>query len=78
MMIFNKARPVQFLSIVAPIKLFNWSNIEPEVDLGVTSGVIGFRIGFSGRDIFSVYLWCWWQGTKIERLNIMSKLWLIV
>ena len=39
--------------------------------------VIGFRSGFSGRDISSVYLWCWWQGTKVERLDSTSKLWLI-
>ena len=34
--------------------------------------VIGLRSGFSGHDIFSVYLWCWWQGTKtgwIARVN---------
>ena len=35
-----------------------------------------FRSGFRRRDISSVYLWCWWQGTKIERLNSMRKLWL--
>ena len=26
---------------------------------------------------FQFYLWCWWQWTKIKRLNSMSKLWLI-
>ena len=39
--------------------------------------IISFRSGFSGCDISSVYLWCWWQGTKIEQLNSISKLWLI-
>ena len=37
---------------------------------------IGFRIGFSRREICSVYLWCWGQWTKIERRNSMIKLWL--
>ena len=37
---------------------------------------IGFRNGFRRRDISSVYLWCWWQGAKIKRLNSMRKLWL--
>ena len=38
--------------------------------------VIGFRSGFSRREITSVYLWCWWQRTKIERRNNMRKIWL--
>ena len=38
--------------------------------------IIGFRSGFSRREISSVYLWCWWQWTKIERRNSMRKIWL--
>ena len=38
--------------------------------------VIGFRSGFSRREITSVYLWCWWQRTKTERRNSLRKIWL--
>ena len=38
--------------------------------------LIGFRSGFSRREISSVYLWCWWQRTKIERQNSMRNLWI--
>ena len=38
---------------------------------------IGFRSGFSSRDISGVYLCYLWQGTKIEQLNNTSKVWLI-
>ena len=41
-----------------------------------TNGTIGFRSGFSRREISSVYLWCWWQRTKIERQNSMRNLWI--
>ena len=37
---------------------------------------IGFRSGFNRREISSVYLWCWWQRTKIERQNSMRNLWI--
>ena len=33
----------------------------------------GLPSGFSQPDISSVYLWCWWHGTKMEPLNSMSK-----
>ena len=42
----------------------------------LASGIIGFRSGFSRREISSVYLWCWWQRTKIERRNSMRNLWI--
>ena len=35
---------------------------------------IGFRSGFSRREISNVYLWCWWQW--IEQRNSMRKIWL--
>ena len=38
--------------------------------------LIGFRSGFSQREISSVYLWCWWQRTKIERQKSMRNLWI--
>ena len=37
---------------------------------------IGFRSGFSRREISSVYLWCRWQRTKIERRNSMRNVWI--
>ena len=37
---------------------------------------IGFWSGFSRCEISSVYLWCRWQWTKIERRNSMRKIWL--
>ena len=37
---------------------------------------IGFRSDFNRREISSVYLWCWWQRTKIERQNSMRNLWI--
>ena len=42
----------------------------------ISQSQIGFRSGFSRREISSVYLWCWWQRTKIERQNSMRNLWI--
>ena len=53
-------------------------DIEDVMCTSRVRAVIDFRSGFSRREIFSVYLWCWWQKTKIERRNSMRRLWIKV
>ena len=62
------SRPMPWSSLTPPHIGRPAPNLEPSA--------IGFRSGFSRREISSVYPWCCWQWTKIERRNSTRKIWL--